>query len=295
MMAQQQVLLSKKEFNMQHTFESAQPLTFFGDYDKKAGIISYPYAGVMVRVGRNGRVVGDYSNLKKAVEADVYRRFRAWEDIKDVYSKIGTDPFIEGGINEYYGMRLTHNLPWETTLTFIISQFNNVKRIRQITKRLMEVHGQPVFSTDGAVAGKGIPDQETLAHATEESIAKCGAGFRTKYIRSAAEYCSYSLDLEKLGKLGYEELKAELMEIDGVGDKVADCIALMGYGKLEAFPIDTWIKRLIEAAYFGGKKTGIAKIHEFARERWGEYAGYAQQYIFWYGRNWWKKWNSGKA
>ena len=74
------------------------------------------------------------------------------------------------------------------------------------------------------------------------------------------------------------------MEIDGVGDKVADCIALMGYGRMEAFPVDTWVKRTLENVYFKGEKMSINKLHRFIDEKWPSYKGYAQQYLFWYGR-----------
>jgi len=93
------------------------------------------------------------------------------------------------------------------------------------------------------------------------------------------------MDLYRLRGKGYDSIKESLMEIDGVGDKVADCIALMGYGKLEAFPIDTWVKRMLESIYFGKERRSIAALHEFADERWGKLAGYAQQYLFHYSRN----------
>ena len=75
------------------------------------------------------------------------------------------------------------------------------------------------------------------------------------------------------------------MSISGVGDKVADCIALMGYGKIEAFPIDVWVKRTLEGIYFDGKRKRIGELHSFAGKRWGSYCGYAQQYIFHSSRN----------
>ena len=277
------------KFDIMHTFESAQPLTFFGDYDYSRKEIKYPLMGRQVRVDRLGRIV---EGKGATVKADVARRFRINEDIREIYSRISTDDFIRSSIKEYAGMRLTHNLPWETTLVFILSQFNNVKRIRMTTKKLMERYGDPVLDSEGDVVGSGVPGPEELSSAKVEDLMSCGTGFRAKYLISAAKYCSSSLDLDRISAKDYSAIKDELMEIDGVGDKVADCIALMGYGKLEAFPIDTWIKRLVEAVYFGGKKRSPKQIHEFASERWGALAGYAQQYIFWYGRSRWKTWIS---
>ncbi len=277
------------KFDIMHTFESAQPLTFFGDYDYSRKEIAYPFMGRQVRVDRFGKII---EGKGAAVKADVARRFRINEDIDAIYHGISTDDFIRDSIKEYSGMRLTHNLPWETTLVFILSQFNNVKRIRLTTKKLMERYGEPVFDSAGSAVGKGVPGPEALSAAKVEDLMSCGTGFRAKYLISAAKYCSSSLDLDRISAKDYATIKEELMGIDGVGDKVADCIALMGYGKLEAFPIDTWIKRLVEAVYFRGRKRSPRQIHEFASNRWGAYAGYAQQYIFWYGRSRWKTWIS---
>ena len=288
-MMRSRTLMDTEQFDIMHTFESAQPLTFFGDYDYAKKEITYPFMDRIVKIDRFGRILeGDGGRVK----ADVARRFRIDEDISAIYSGISTDEFIRSSIKEYTGMRLTHNLPWETTLVFILSQFNNVKRIRMITKKLMEKYGDPVFDAEGARAGNGVPGPEALSSASVEGLMSCGTGFRAKYLISAARYCSSSLDLDDLSGKDYYTIKEELTGIDGVGDKVADCIALMGYGKLEAFPIDTWIKRLVEAVYFRGRKRSPKQIHEFASRRWGAYAGYAQQYIFWYGRSWWKTWTS---
>jgi N-glycosylase/DNA lyase len=112
-----------------------------------------------------------------------------------------------------------------------------------------------------------------------------GAGFRAKYIRSVAQACSESFDLDRLYRKGYEEAKEQLMELDGIGDKVADCILLFGYGKLAAFPIDVWIKRVVEHDYFRGRRKSVKEIHRFAEERWDGYAGYAQQYLYHSARN----------
>ena len=102
---------------------------------------------------------------------------------------------------------------------------------------------------------------------------------------SAAEMCTGSIDLKALNGKNYDTVKSSLMEINGVGEKVADCIALMGYGKMEAFPIDVWVKRTLENVYFKGRDKKISGLMEFAEDQWGANRGYAQQYIFWNGMN----------
>ena len=127
---------------------------------------------------------------------------------------------------------------------------------------------------------KGFPQSRDLLGGSEKDFRMLGAGFRARYIKEAAEYCTYNLNLNKLPRHNYHKLKDNLMSIKGVGEKVSDCIALMGYGNLEAFPIDVWVKRTTEKLYFNGKKKKIREIQELAKDRWGKYRGYAQQYLF---------------
>ena len=129
-----------------------------------------------------------------------------------------------------------------------------------------------------------FPTPQTLASADVKAIRACGTGFRDKYIKKVAEEFAFSFDKKRLYNMEYGKAKEQLMELDGIGDKVADCILLFGYNKMEAFPIDTWVKRVIEHVYFKRRKKSIKQIHRFALRRWPVYGAYAQQYIFWKGR-----------
>ncbi len=276
-----------RDFNLRHTFESAQPLTFHADFDEGSNTVTYESGHNIINVrhegsAEDGRLYVACSNMPYA-KNDVVTRFRLHDDMRKIYRGINTDSFIGTAIRKYRGMRLTVNDPWETTLVFILSQFNNVKRIRLITKRLSERFG-PEIKDDYGRPMRGFPSSSALASATEDEIWDCGTGFRARYVRSAAQYCNNNLDLNSLKGKGYDRIKSELLQIDGVGEKVADCIALMGYGKLEAFPVDTWVKRVMERVYFKDREKRIREIREFAEERWGKLCGYAQQYAFWHGR-----------
>ncbi len=281
--------LEIKEFDIKHTVESAQPLTFHADYNAGKGTLNYVSNGAFIKTRYRGnskkcQVELDSENSTSA-RRDFVRRFRLKDNMKDIYSHIAVDGFMKDAVLNYRGMRVTLNDPWETTMCFIISQYNNVKRIRLIIKRFIDEFGSPILDESNAIVAKGFPKSEDLTRFSEKDFRRCGAGFRAKYITKAAEYCTNSIDLYKLRSKGYDKLKGELMEISGVGDKVADCIALMGYGKMEAFPIDVWVKRTMERVYFKGKDKGIPYLHGFAEEKFGNYKGYAQQYIFWHGRN----------
>ncbi len=284
------MILRTRDFSIKHTVESAQPLTFFGDIRKDGNGICYSSGGSMVDVEQNGtelkcKAFGRLaeSDLRKEVVA----RFGLDDDMNKIYKKIGTDAFLVEAISRYRGLRITRNDPWETALCFVISQFNNVKRIKGIVGRLMAAYGEERVFDSGNVElrFREFPTPEAIAKQNAKSLMVHGAGYRAEYIRAVAKACSGDFDLKKLYKKNYAEAKEDLLELHGVGDKVADCILLFGYGKLEAFPIDTWIKRVVENAYFGGKRQNIRAIHEFADERWGAYAGYAQQYLFHFGRH----------
>ncbi len=278
------------EFDIAHTVESAQPLTFFGDERNDRKGITYAYKNSVIEVAQNGgsveyRAYGplDADTLRKEVRA----RFGLDDNMRAIYRSIGTDAFMKSAIKKYRGMRITRNDPWETTLCFVISQFNNVKRIRGIVQRLIAAYGEEhVFSAgDVKLTFRSFPTAEEISKRSVSDLMSHGAGFRAKYIKSVAREWSSENAFGKLGKKEYAKAKEELMVLDGVGDKVADCILLFGYGKLEAFPIDTWIQRIVERTYFNGRKQNVKRIHEFAEERWGAYAGYAQQYLFHFARN----------
>ncbi len=274
--------ISSPLFDLRHTFESGCPLTFHGDYDRNTNSLIYTADGRMVNVGQpgEGKTLMVVSSDVKFATHEVARRFRLADDLNKIYKRISTDDHINDAINKYKGMRVTLNDPWETTLCFIISQFNNVKRIRLIVKNLIDAYGSEIPAADGKGVLKSFPRPENLIAANAKDLMKCGTGFRAKYIQHAAEYCTNNLDLYKLNPGKYEALKETLMEINGVGDKVADCIALMGYGNLNAFPIDVHIKRSMENLYFKGKKMKMGKIHDLADDRWGNFQGYANQYLF---------------
>ncbi|MGC8710001.1 MAG: DNA-3-methyladenine glycosylase family protein [Candidatus Micrarchaeia archaeon] len=285
-----------KDFNLKYTVESAQPLAFFGNYRSEKGIeyIEYATANGIIsvsaeRIGKNKYSIaaeqhGYYTNtgLKKEINA----RFGLKDNMKIIYNNIETDKFMRDAVKNFYGMRVTLNGPWETALSFIVSQFNNIKRIRGIMLRLISEFGE---SNSGSSA-KLFPTPESISKASIGQLKKCGVGFRAKYIKSAAhEFVEGSFD--RLNSMGYEEAKETLMKYSGIGDKVADCILLMGYKKLEAFPIDTWVERILEKEYgseMEKTKNGniaIREMHRFAMSKWNSYAGYAEQYLYWHGRS----------
>lgn len=166
------------------------------------------------------------------------------------------------------GIRILRQEPYEALCTFIISQNNNIKRIKGIVQRLCENFGEKI---DG---GYVFPTAENMARLTPDDLAPLRAGFRNRYLVDAAQkVASGEVDLEKCRNCDYDEARAELMKITGVGVKVADCTLLFGLHRIEAFPVDVWMKRAMEKLF-----------PDMKPDDFGEYAGIAQQYIFHYSR-----------
>lgn len=167
------------------------------------------------------------------------------------------------------GIRILRQDPWEALCTFIISQNNNIKRIKGIVERLCENFGEKLSQGEYT-----FPTAEKLSKLSVDDLAPIRAGFRNKYIIDGAQKVnSGEVNLNICYDLPYDEARQELMKIKGVGTKVADCTLLFGFHRIEAFPLDVWMKRAMEKLF-----------PTMSPKDFGEYAGIAQQYIFHYSR-----------
>jgi N-glycosylase/DNA lyase len=159
---------------------------------------------------------------------------------------------------------------------------NSIKRIEGLLERLAQAYGSP--ASFNGFRGCVFPRPEVLAKVSERRLRELGLGFRAGYVRATARRVAEGkLSLEMLKRCDYPTTKAALMRCDGVGDKVADCVALFGLQKYEAFPIDVWMERAMRY-YFRKAKMTPARMQTFAHQHFGRYAGYAQQYLYHYVR-----------
>ena len=231
------------------------------------------FSGVAYGRAVTARMDGDRLILEGADEADR----ELWSDYFDLsldYAAVrerlsAIHPVMADAARYAPGIRILRQEPFEALISFIISQNNNIKRISGIVDRLCEHFGEPI--------GEGLyrfPDPARLAALEPDDLAPIRAGFRHRYIIDAARRVhSSDIDLEAIRLMPYDEAKAELMRITGVGVKVADCVLLYGLHRLDGFPLDVWMKRAM-AVLFDGMDP----------KEFGEYAGIAQQYIFHYSR-----------
>lgn len=192
-------------------------------------------------------------------------------DLTPVYRILDGDDLLRPAL-AYRGLRLLRQDPWEATAGFILSSKNNIKRIQLMWKRVSE-H----FTGEGR-----FPSADRLAQSNETELRGLGLGYRAGFLYKSARRISAdpSAFLATGRDPDYAAAKEKLQEFDGVGPKVADCILLYGFHRLEGFPVDVWIERVMKKLYFRNRKTPAAKIHRFALKRWGGHAGYVQQYLF---------------
>lgn len=216
----------------------------------------------------NNEIIFKNSDLKyfNSVLKPYFDLDRNYQKINDEIKNLD---FIGKACKYSDGIRILKQDPWEALISFIISQNNNIPRIKKIITRLCESFGTKII--DGYFA---FPTLNQLENVTIEDLAILKCGFRDKYIIDAIQKVkNKEIILNDLYEMPIEEAKAKLMTIKGVGKKVADCTLLYGFGRTECFPVDTWIKKTMVKHF----PNGLPKITS-------EYLGIVQQYIFYYAR-----------
>lgn len=198
-------------------------------------------------------------------------------DYNKVEKNLSSDKTLRPCIEAGRGIRILRQDLWETLVSFIISANNNIPRIKKIINKLCELYGEKI-EFDNKVF-YGFPSAEVLSQLELSDLAEIRAGFRDKYILDAAKKVSGGVvDLAQIPRLNNKNAKAELMKIKGVGNKVADCVLLFSLGRHNVFPLDVWTKKILNEIYGADEKN----ISEFIHQKFGNNAGVAQQYLYYY-------------
>lgn len=261
----------ERDFLPEHTFDCGQCFrwnkeedgSFTGVARKKAVNISYDTGDILI---------------KGASEDDVKNIWREYLDIDRDYSAIkkavSISPVMEEAVNFGAGIRILKQEFFETLLSFIISQRSSIPKIKSCIEKLCASYGEPID-----LMGKtyfSFPDPEALADVKESDYVSFGVGYRAKYLRRAVlDVLNGKIDEDFLRKSDTKEARRALLEIYGVGNKVADCILLFSLSRFDSFPVDVWIDRAVNED-LGGKK---------GEELFGENSGFAQQYLFYWKRS----------
>jgi N-glycosylase/DNA lyase len=213
----------------------------------------------------------------------VARYFGLDQPLRDIFASFPGDPWLERARDFAPGLRVLRQDPWETLCNFICSALKQIVQIAQINAELRRTLGEPVESSPL----HHFPTASRLALASEAQLRECKLGFRARHLFVAARQIAQGeVSLEKINTLPTAEAREELMRIQGVGTKVANCVLLFAYGRLEAFPIDVWVERVLRQLYFkGSKRVKLERMADFSRDHFGPNGGYAQQFLFHWIRN----------
>jgi N-glycosylase/DNA lyase len=217
------------------------------------------------------------------------RYFELDRSLNDIYATFPNDAAMTTALGFCRGLRIVRQPAWECLATFITSAMKQVAHIAQISHSLRERYGTRVSWENESLFS--YPSPERLATATEAELRECRLGFRAKNLLGAARMIAAGeVNLDKVAKLPDAEARAELCRLPGVGEKVANCALLFGFNRLRAFPIDVWIERVLRQLYFQRKRNVTTKrLREFSAEYFGEFGGYAQQYLFHHARLTWPR------
>jgi N-glycosylase/DNA lyase len=230
---------------------------------------------------------GHNASLAEIVSDHIIDVLRLDDDLNAFYRTFG--PTEKDVISETFpqliGLRLMRgNNLFESLISSISTQHNSILLWTKSVKLIRATYGRPARLSDGSTIHL-FPKPEALAAVSEPNLEKTGLTYRAKYVIEAARRVrDGELKLEELRSQDYEMAKTKLMELPGIGPKVADCFLLYGLGKTEAAPVDIWIHRIVRKLYFQGANVSTEKVARFLRERYGSWAGYVQLYLFHYAR-----------
>ncbi len=293
------VIKDASNFNIKQTFECGQ--CFRWEITESGSYIGVAF-GRVIEVSQEGNDVIIYNTNKEDFENIWVDYFDLERDYSKVKEALSWDDTLKSAVEYGYGIRILNQDPFELVVSFIISARNSIPVISKTIKKISERWGKAIDYKGNTYYS--FPTIESLAKASVDEIRETGASFRSKYIYDTTQKI-YKCELAKEGKLEASKEEIEeilekydlekimamdadgchkgLQEFMGIGAKVADCIMLFSMKKSSAFPVDVWVKRAM-MHFYGADDASLNKIRIFARERFGEYSGFAQQYLFYYAR-----------
>lgn len=281
-MEQQYILRNAKSFEPVHIFECGQCFRWNKEEDGSyTGVIKNGVINVK-KLGKDVEFTGVCDRNIKEICEEYFNLQTNYEAIKEKLSNI--DIYLKNSIEYGNGIRILKQDLWETLLSFIISANNNIPRIKTIIERIAKKYGNRIEYRNKIYYT--FPTPEMLQNASIDDFRGLGLGFRdVRIYETVQRTLKGEIDLEKLKQEeNTEALRKKLLEIPGVGPKVADCVMLFALNRFDVFPVDVWVKRVISELYFNKKEQTPNVIHEFAEKQYGDLAGLAQQYLFYWRR-----------
>ncbi|MGN1116839.1 MAG: DNA-3-methyladenine glycosylase family protein [Candidatus Ornithomonoglobus sp.] len=276
------VISGQPDFELAHIFDCGQCFRFNKQAD---GSYLGTAFGRTIKISKqNNEIILHDTSIEdfKNIWYDFLDLERDYGAVKDKLTQDG-DPVMRAAAEYGGGIRILNQELWETMISFIISASNNIPRIKKIIELLCTSFGDA--HTYLGSTYYSFPSPERIAKLSLDDLSVIRAGFRDKYILNCAQrVVSGEINLCEINSLPTPEAKKALMSIYGIGNKVSDCILLFGMQRFDSFPVDVWIKRIMEYCYFENTKQSIKTISAYANDRFGELGGMAQQYLFFYAR-----------
>ena len=285
-MKQQEFIIEmENSFEPKHIFECGQCFRWNREPD---GSYTGIFRNNVINVKKDGKKIIFNGMCKDNIEAVCREYFDLdtdYEEIKNILSKV--DDNLKKSIQYGEGIRILKQDLWETIISFIISANNNIPRIKGIIERLSQKYGQEIVYN--GISYYTFPTPQELSIATVEDLRGLGLGFRDKRVYETTKLIlNKQIDLEKLRQITDSNiLREELNKLPGVGDKVADCIMLFSMKRFDVFPVDVWVRRVMNELYIKNadeSKVNKQQIRNLAEQKYGNLAGLAQQYLFYWKR-----------
>lgn len=285
MQKQEYIIENQESFNLSHIFECGQCFRWNVNEDGSyTGVIK---KGVINVKQEKNRIIfnGICDDDLKSVVEDYFDLNNNYEEIKKRLSKIDKFMRISTGFGE--GIRILHQDFWECIISFIISANNNIPRIKKIIERISKEYGNKI-EFDGKDYYT-FPTPEQLSEATVEDLRNLGLGFRDKRVFNTTKMIiQKQFDLRIIEKMDdSEKIEEELLKLDGVGQKVANCIMLFSLKRFDVFPVDVWVRRVMNELYIHNEdeeKVSKKLLKQLAEEKFMGIQGIAQQYLFYWKR-----------
>lgn len=275
------ILEDVENFDPKHIFECGQCFRWIKQEDNS-------YTGVAMGKVINVKKINNKIYLDNTTKEDFeniwYDYFDLGNDYKEIIDKLKVmDEYLEKATEFGEGIRILKQDSWEMLISFIISSNNRIPMIQRAINNLSKNFGTYIGEYNGQDY-YAFPTPKQLNKASQEEIRACSTGFRDKYIKSTTQIVNNEgINVLDYRKLSTEDCLKELLKFNGVGPKVGDCIALFGMQKYDTFPVDVWVKRVMQEFYVA-EDLSLTKIRKFGIEKFGELSGFAQQYLFYYAR-----------
>jgi len=272
------VLRTDQPFSLDHTLGCGQAFR----WEQASGWWCGVAGGRAIRIRQDGRELA----FEGADPGFIREHFQLDLDLNAVLASFDRDPVIGSAVRRCRGLRILLQEPWECLISYICATNTNIPAVKKRVALLAQEYGSEIIG--GAFPAFAFPAPGELAGACNDDLRLCRLGYRAPYVCETIERIAADPGWEeRLSAMPYEEARRELMSLKGVGPKAADCVLLFAFGKYEAFPVDVWIRRIMVNNYLpelererGCTPGEYDRIAGFAREYFGAYAGYAQEYLY---------------